>query len=87
MMHEFVVWLIESLGNADDGFEANDRRRIGIVMLEDACDNEAVVEALKSAGMLDASAESGDLMIEGDEDMITVDDATTNQPLFTLERN
>jgi alpha-tubulin suppressor-like RCC1 family protein len=81
----YNVWLLDSWGNAEEGWDVNDRSKVGTIALpKDASDTEIIVE-LKKHRYLSSKASEDDIAIGGDDMMITIDDAETGEPLYTLE--
>ena len=82
---EWTLWKIDAWGNEEDGWEANDRSKHGIVYLPEDPTDRDIMLALKKALVLVETAKPSDLDIGGDDKTITVDDALNGQPLWTLE--
>lgn len=82
---EWTLWQLDVWGNQEEGWDVNNRFKVNIVDLpEDPTDRDIMV-VLKEAGQLKETAKVSDLSIDGDEDLLMIDDAKTGEPLWTLE--
>ena len=79
------VWTYDVLGNAEDGYEVNDRSDHGYIDLPAEPTDEQILDALKG-WILNDDVKLSDIEIGGDDMSITVDDASDGYPLAGLER-
>jgi hypothetical protein len=86
-MAKYRIWSLEVWGNEEDGFEVNDRWEVGSVELADDATCADVVKALIAKGLITPKTthEQVDMDDASDVDLL-LDDATTGEPLFQLER-
>lgn len=80
------VWTYDVWGNAEDGYEVNDRYSQGFIDLPDEPENEEILQALIDMGILNSDVKLSDIEIGGDDVSITVDAAEDGYPLAGLER-
>ncbi len=78
----FDVWTLDVWGNAADGFDVNDRCKVGTVEIPDDADDAGVVDALIAAGYLQPSAR-GRVEVDGD-DMQSSINAPNGRPLLDV---
>lgn len=74
-MKTYTVYSLDVWGNAEDGYEVNDSFKVGTIL-----------SALKSVGIIANHIKLFDIVIDGDDFMITIDDAKDGRPVFTLGR-
>jgi predicted NAD/FAD-dependent oxidoreductase len=80
------VWTYDVWGNAEDGYEVNDRTDQGYLDLPDNPTDEQIVKALINHGVLNNNVKVSDVEIGGDDMSITVDAADDSYPLAGLEK-
>lgn len=94
----YKVWTLDVWGNAEDGFDVNDRREAGVISVKTDrhnksgswdISNKAIVRALVEGNYL-RSGHINDITreidIDGEDDgVLNVDDNGTGEPLFQLE--
>lgn len=82
-MKRWIVYTLDVWGNEEDGFDVNDRCRVGTIETSDDAPHAevwcALIEADIAKGPI-SRAEFG-----GDDDWISVDDQETGRPVFQLE--
>jgi len=78
------VWTYDVWGNAEDGYEVNDRNDQGEVELSDEPTDQQILDALIDMGILKSGTQLSDLEIGGDDVSITVDAAEDDFPLAGL---
>lgn len=82
----YTVWSLDVWGNQEDGFEVNDRRRAGsLIMAKDSSDG-SIVRRLVAEGFLRRGTSLSDVEISGDDEFILVDDYRTGEPVLQLTR-
>lgn len=86
------VWEYDVWGNAEDGWEINDRSELTdylfsgrLLELKDESDY-TLLEALKKRGWLKSRTRIEDLKIDGDEISILINQAEDDYPLLGLSR-
>lgn len=75
-------------GNARDGYEVNDKHRVGKVHLPESVlsgTDAAVVSFLKKAGIIGPAAKNSRFTLDGDDDVIYFDYG--GKPDFELQRH
>lgn len=86
----YHVISLDVWGNEDDGFEVNDRHRIGWVEVDDTSD-EAMLDALRDAHFLNAQCRLGDKgrfrvrFDWSDETWCQIEQSSNGYPLLQLE--
>ena len=80
-MATYTVWTLDVWGNPTDGYETNDRTKVGTVDIADPTDDASVRAALVAGDYLGVGA---DVDIDGDVAMLTVDAADDGCPLLML---
>ena len=78
------VWTLDVWGNAADGWDVNDRSKVGTIEAPADADDSAIVDALIGAGFL-APYARGRVELDGDDTMIRVD-APSGMPLLDVWR-
>jgi len=82
----FSVYSLDVWGNRRDGFEVNDRSRLGAVFVPRDFSDRDVVRALKGKGWLRRGCRFSSFRLDGgDGSMLGLDVAKTGEPLFQLE--
>jgi phospholipase C len=83
-------WLIlqpDVLGSEQEGWSVNAAYSTGrIINLDDFESDIEIVEALQEVGLIPDNVEAWQVDIDGDEEMIYVNDASNWQPLWHLQR-
>lgn len=82
-MKRFTVWSLDVLGNPEDGFEVNDRCKVGSLELPDDATDKQVIKGMVSQGYLTSARFKFD--VDGDDVHIDIDHGPTGRPLFSLE--
>lgn len=82
----WAVWYLDVWGNQEDGWEVNNRRRVGTLgLLPQDASPTAIYYAMKGNLHLGSNCEPRDIRIETDDDtFISIDDAETGEPLYQL---
>lgn len=79
----YTVWSLDVWGNAEDGYDINDRCKVGSVELDESLESAGVLAALSEAGYVHAA-----LCVvsdDSDEFNLYIESAHTSRPLLTLE--
>ena len=84
-MKAYTVYSLDVLGNAEDGYDVNDSFKVGTIVVQNADSDREILAALKSVGIIANHIRLSDVVIDGDDYMITIDDAKDGRPVFTLE--
>jgi hypothetical protein len=79
----FEVWSLDVYGNQRDGFEVNDRSKIGSVFSV-VDDDNYIIKSLKRADIINKKCHYSSFSIDGDERSLYVD--YKGKPLLQLER-
>lgn len=79
----FTVWSLDVWGNAEDGYDVNDRCKVGTIDLDASLDASGVLAALDEAGYVRASLCVVDEQ-ESIDGVIYIDSAHTSRPLLQL---
>lgn len=80
----FTVYTLDVWGNADDGWDVNDRSKAGTIDLDPDAPDAEILRALMDAGFVNGDAlKFGTL--EGDDGMIFLDDSRDGCPVLHLE--
>lgn len=82
-MQKWTVWSLDVWGNTTDGFEVNDRSKVGSIELMPDCSDRAVIVAMVAQGFLRSARFK--FHIDGDDQTMEIDHAPTGRPLFSLE--
>lgn len=83
-MLTYTVLSLDVWGNEEDGFEVNDRCRVGTIDLDESLNSDDVLRELDGAGYVHASlCEVNDAI--GDEYTLHIDSAQNGRPLLQLE--
>jgi hypothetical protein len=79
------VYSLDVWGNEEDGYEVNDRSKIGTVALPPDYTDEYLLKTLKAEGLINYSKKHlRHIEIEGDDFSISID--YKGRPMFQLER-
>lgn len=88
---EWDVISLDVWGNAQDGFEINDMRRAGTVMLPKDATKAQIVRAMKRENWLKSSVRSARIEVDdfGDDEygQIALEDSKTGEPIYHLKRD
>ena len=83
------VYGLDVWGNKDDGFEVNDSWIVRQEMEFDLDSDASILEALKDTGILSQDCMLKDIIIDGDDMIINVDEAgdenSLGMPIVRLE--
>lgn len=79
------VWSLDVWGNGDEGYEVNDRRRVGKIELPIDFTNHDIATALSHVGLVSPRVTGNDIDTDGDDTIIFVNHAILNYPIFQLE--
>lgn len=82
---EFNVWALDVWGNKRDGFEVNDRSRVGVIMLPLDASTREILTALGKAGYLKQRIRTTSVTIDGDELNMHLGACRSGEPLLQLE--
>jgi hypothetical protein len=87
--YSYTVWSLDVWGNDDDGYEVNDRCKVGTIDLDATTvidSDQGLMEALIEAGYLKPGSDSvGE--VEGESDYtLFIGDGDTGCPWLQLER-
>lgn len=88
MKHTYDVWSYDVWGNEEDGFEVNDRSKIGTIDLSDAdvdVDRQLINQLIKN-GFLKENANVSDFAIDGCQYTLYVNVEANGYPLYELVR-
>lgn len=85
-MATFTVWTLDVWGNENDGYEVNDRCKVGTVDIPDFdnATDHAVLVALVEAGYLKPGSEAHG-SFDGSDGLYYVEDKNTACPWLQLE--
>ena len=74
-------------GSEQEGWTVNTAYSMNkVIRLDDFESDEEVVRALQAIGLIANDVDPGQVDIDGDEDMIYINDASNWQPLYHLQR-
>lgn len=79
----YTIYSLEVSGNADDGYEVNDRRRIGTIEVYDDIDNKDLLAVLDAEDYV--FADRSKVSDESDDATIFVDSSEDGRPLLQLD--
>ncbi len=79
---KYTVWLLDVLGNIKDGFEVNDRSKLGSILVPEDCPDKTILKALKARDWLHNFSRFKSFSID---DSLHVNWKNTNEPMFQLE--
>lgn len=82
----WTVWGLDVWGNEEDGFEVNDRNRIGTILLRPEASDREIVNALKNEWLMNARVKLSDVNIDGDDMLVFIEDAKNGEPVLQLTR-
>lgn len=85
-----IRWRILGLdvwGNADDGYEVNDRWASGFCYLPENPTDRQILTALKNGLGSDSPFRTKFYAIDGDDGFLSVDRRRDGKPLYQLERD
>ena len=85
-MAKWRVFSLDVWGNANDGYEVNDRSGVGTIQLPEEFTDAQLIRALKDAGIVRKTIRMSQVAIDGDDTWISIDDAKDGMPVFQLER-
>jgi hypothetical protein len=89
-LNESSNWLIlqpDVLGSEQEGWQVNNAYSINqVIRLQNYESDEEVVTAMKAAGLLPEDISLDNVDIDGDEEIIYINDASSWQPLWHLVR-
>lgn len=85
-MHKWEVRSLDVWGNAKDGFEVHDSRKIQTIVLSEDFTDKELLDALKDGACLRSHVRLSQLAIDGDDATINIDEAKNGRPVFTLYR-
>lgn len=80
-----TVWSLDVWGNPHDGFEVNDRSKIGNVFLPADLSDKSIIQCLKRAEVLRKRMHLKSFRIDGDDCAVTINLTRTGKPILTLE--
>jgi len=84
-MAKYRVYSLDVWGNDDDGYEVNDRSKIGNVSFPDNASDKEVIASLVAEGLARASTKDlKHISIDGDDEFFTID--FKGKPVFQLEK-
>lgn len=84
-MEKWNVYSLDVWGNEEDGYEVNDRSRIGTVELPKAFSDEWLLKTLKNEGLINyKKSDIKSIEIDGGEDWISID--YKGKPFFSLDK-
>lgn len=84
-MATWNVYSLDVWGNEEDGFEVNDRSRVGTIETSAEPPDAEVWCALLEAGIARGVISDGSFEWQ-DEDLLAIDEKATGRPVFQLER-
>lgn len=86
MKHTYNIYTYDVWGNEEDGFDVNDRFKLGTLELSDADVNSdsRLANRLKENGFVKETTTTSDLEIDGDKYTLYVNEASNGYPLFEL---
>lgn len=85
---KYTVWSVECWGNDKDGYEMNDRAKIGVTLLLPIDSNDKdIIKLLKKEGLLNKRIHFKSISINGDENLLCIDSSKTGEQLYQLEAN
>lgn len=82
---QYKVWGLDVWGNKKDGFEVNDRWKLGEIIVSENAPDAEVIRALKAKGWLKRGCRHSSFRLDGDDKMINVESSKHCEPLFQLE--
>ena len=86
-MATYRIWSLDVWGNENDGFSVNDRHEVGSVELSDDATCADVVKALIANGLITPQTTAEQVSMDDASDVdLYLDNATSGEPLFHLER-
>lgn len=86
-MSNWEVIEYDVVGNAEDGFEVNDLHHTSqTIAIDDFEEDAGVVDALVDAGHIPDTSVPGDIIVEGDEECLYVNNAADGYPILELHR-
>ena len=87
-MAKFQVWSLDVWGNETDGFDVNDRAKVGTIDLVDDCPDMEVIDALVDAGIAYAARDvrHSPSVEWDDENTAMIYAPRTGKPLFEIDR-
>lgn len=85
--YQYNVYSLDVWGNRKDGYEVNDRCKVGSVMIPAECTDRQIIKALKVAGFLRSSCWYKSFTVGGDDNRhIDIDwRIDGDRPLLQLE--
>lgn len=81
----FRVWSLDVWGNEREGFEVNDRREAGSIIILDDSDDKTLLKALKKKNFINKKCHFKSFHLDGDNLSIYVDWRKNGFPLYQLE--
>lgn len=84
-LETWQVWGLDVLGNEEDEFEVNDRFKLGIIELKVNHTDQDIVDELILYSFLKSTVTVNDLVFDGDDKMIYIDEKKDGFMLFQLE--
>jgi hypothetical protein len=85
----YTVWSLDTLGNPKDGFEVNDRSKLGTITVPENPSDRAIIKALKEKEFIPnkrLQTRSFKIDVQNWDYNIDIDWKRTGEPLFQLER-
>jgi hypothetical protein len=85
MTYKWTVWSLDVWGNESEGFNVNDRCKVGQLETSDIEDSTILAALIESDYLVDDVTLS-DIRVSGDDYFLMIDDAKTGMPTFQLSR-
>lgn len=83
----WTVWSLDVWGNEEDGFEVNDRRRVGTIRVRLQASDAELLTALKNGYFVKSSVRLSDVEFEDYDELISVNDAKNGEPVLQLTKD
>ena len=84
-MAKWNVYSLDVWGNAEDGYEVNDRSKVGSIDIDSTFSDNQLLKALVDAGIATMKkSDKNHIQIDGDDEWISID--YRGKPVFQLEK-
>lgn len=83
-MQTWSVYSLDVWGNPREGFEVNDRCKVGTVDIPEYAEDKGIIKALVDAGYLKPRFQFN---IDGDDMFLSIDHAASGRPVLQLQRD
>lgn len=83
----WTVWSLDVWGNEEDGFEVNDRSRVGTIRVRPNATDAEILRALVNGYFIKHTVRLKDVDIEDADDLIFIGDAKNGEPVLQLTKD